>query len=47
MIPLGARIINNSGLTLEATADLIYTDIRSRIKAREDERDVTRLKPRW
>ena len=47
MIPLGARIINNSGLTLEATADLIYTDVRSRIKAREDERDVNRLKPRW
>ncbi len=47
MIPLGARIINNSGLTLEATVDLILTEVRSRIKAREDERDVTRLKPRW
>lgn len=47
MIPLGAKIINNSGLTLEATVDLILADARSRIKAREDEREVARLKPRW
>jgi len=47
MIPLGAKIINNSGLTLEATVNLILEDVRARTKAREDHREVSRLKPRW
>lgn len=47
MIALGAKIINNSGMTLEATAGLILDDVRRRLKARDDEREVARLKPRW
>jgi cytidylate kinase len=47
MIPLGAKVINNSGLTLEATAELILRDVRERIKTREDEHVVARMKPRW
>ncbi len=47
MIPLGARIINNSGLTLEQTADLILDDVRQRVKEMEDRREVERMKPRW
>jgi cytidylate kinase len=47
MIPLGARIINNSGLTLEQTAGLILDDVRQRVKEMEDRLEVERLKPRW
>jgi cytidylate kinase len=47
MIPLGARIINNSGMTLEQTANLILEDVRRRVKERDDRMEVERLKPRW
>jgi cytidylate kinase len=47
MIPLGARIVDNSGMTLEQTANMILEDVRSRLKQRDDEREVARQKPRW
>jgi CMP/dCMP kinase len=31
MIPLGARVINNSGLTAEQTTQLILDDLRARL----------------
>jgi CMP/dCMP kinase len=35
MIALGARVINNSHMTAEQTSDVILTDIRKRLAARE------------
>ena len=36
MIPLGARIINNSGMTPEDTSRIIIEDVRQKLKERED-----------
>jgi cytidylate kinase len=47
MIPLGAKVINNSGMTPEQTSDLILEEVRRRLKLREDERIVAKQKPRW
>ena len=34
MIALGARVINNSGMTADQTSNLIWEDVRNRLKAR-------------
>jgi cytidylate kinase len=47
MVPLGARVIDNSVMTLEETAGSILEDVRRRLKQRDDEREVSRQKPRW
>lgn len=47
MIPLGAMVINNSGMTAEATSEIILAEVHRRIKLRDDEREVSRMKPRW
>ncbi len=47
MIPLGAVVVNNSGLTAEQTSAQILDIIRQRLKEREDRREVARHKPRW
>jgi cytidylate kinase len=47
MIPLGAVVVNNSGLSAEQTSAQILDIIRQRLKEREDRREVTRHKPRW
>lgn len=47
MIPLGAVVVNNSGLTAEQTSAQILGIIRQRLKEREDRREVDRHTPRW
>ncbi|HXG48757.1 MAG TPA: (d)CMP kinase [Methylomirabilota bacterium] len=47
MIPLGARIINNSEMTPEESSGLIIAEVKARLKEREARRALARQKPRW
>jgi hypothetical protein len=47
MIALGARVINNSGMTPEQTSGLIIAEIRERLEKEEKRRAAAEQKPRW
>jgi len=47
MIPLGARIINNSEMTPEQSSALIIAEVKKRLKERESRMLVAQHKPRW
>jgi cytidylate kinase len=47
MIPLGAKVINNSQMTADQTSRLIIEEIRRRRQERAAAEDLARQKPRW
>jgi cytidylate kinase len=47
MVPLGARVINNSHLTADQTSGMILEEIRRRLRQRDAARLVARPRPRW
>lgn len=47
MVALGARIINNSGMTPEETSALIIADVKQRLEEQEQRKGAERQKPRW
>src|SRR5687767_2066153 len=47
MVALGARVINNSGMTPAETSAMIITDIKQRLEEQEKGKAAQREKPRW
>jgi CMP/dCMP kinase len=47
MVALGARVINNSGMTPEETSALIISEIKQALEEREKRKIAERQKPRW
>jgi cytidylate kinase len=47
MVALGARVINNSGMTPEETSALIISDIKQRLEETQKRKIAERQKPRW
>jgi cytidylate kinase len=47
MIALGAKVINNSGMSVEETSRQIIEEVRMRLDEREKRQQAARQKPRW
>ena len=47
MIALGAKVINNSALTLNETSAIIVTEVQRQLAEREAHRVIAKQKPRW
>jgi cytidylate kinase len=47
MVALGARVINNSGMSPEETSALIISDVKQRLDESEKRKMAERQKPRW
>ena len=47
MVPLGARVIDNSGMTAEQSSALIIAEVRKRLAENEARQVLAQQKPRW
>jgi cytidylate kinase len=47
MVALGARVINNSGMTPEATSAMIIADVKQRLEETQKRKMAEQQKPRW
>lgn len=47
MVALGARVINNSGMTPAETSAMIIADVKQRLEDQEKRKAAQREKPRW
>jgi cytidylate kinase len=47
MVALGARVINNSGMTPAETSAMIIADVKQRLDEQEKRKAAQRQKPRW
>lgn len=47
MIPLGAKIVDNSGMTPEQSSQVIIDEVKARLARREAESRIAQQKPRW